>query len=165
VPQEPFLFTGTVYENIVLDTESVTKQDVYDAAKRANILDDILALPKGFNQQIKELGKNFSGGQKQKLSLARAFLKKSNIYIFDEITSALDFQSEKSINQSLEELVKGKTAILIMHRMTSLYLVSKIIVMDKGRIVEQGTHQQLIDLNGYYCKLYNLQMAPMELGK
>ncbi|MDF2713682.1 MAG: hypothetical protein K0R28_607 [Paenibacillus sp.] len=160
VPQDPFLFTGSIYENIVLDSESATEQDVIEAAKQAHLWDNISAKPNGLHEPVKELGKSLSGGQKQKIAIARAFMQNPNLYIFDEITSALDAESERAVNQSIQRLTEGKTAILITHRMTSVHMATKIIVMDKGKIVEQGTHQQLMDRKGTYAaSLYELQMT------
>lgn len=158
IPQEPFLFTGTVYENIVLDAGNTTELEVCEAAELANLTDDIRAWPLGFQEPVKELGKNMSGGQRQKIAIARACLQKAELYIMDEITSALDVQSEQAVMPAIERLAEGKTAILITHRLASLPPATRIIVMAKGEIVEQGTHQELMDREGMYYSMYMSQL-------
>ena len=157
VGQEVYLFNGTVEENIKFGSLGATLGDVKDAATKASVHDFIETLPQGYQTLIGERGQKLSGGQKQRLSLARAILKNAPIFIFDEATSAVDNETEAVIQKSLDELTKTKTAIIIAHRLSTVVNADKIFVLDKGEIVEDGTHELLISKNGLYHKLWQVQ--------
>ena len=133
------------------------KEDVINAAKVANAHDFILKTENGYNTIIGDQGNKLSGGQKQRLSIARAVLKNPDILILDEATSSLDTESEKLVQESLENLMKSRTSLIIAHRLSTIKNADKIIVLDKGKVVEEGTHDNLIKKKGHYKKLYDLQ--------
>ena len=158
VQQDVFLFSGTFYENILYGRLDATEKEVIEAAKKANIYDYVMSLPNGFNTEIGERGVKLSGGQKQRLSIARVFLKNPTILILDEATSALDNTTEILIQQSLDTLKKGRTTIVVAHRLSTIKNADKILVVSNGKILEQGTHEQLIrKTKGLYKKLYDAQ--------
>ena len=157
VPQDIFLFSETVRNNIRFGMDNATDEDVLKAARQASIHDEIEKFEKGYETMIGERGVTLSGGQKQRISIARALIKDPQIVIFDDCLSAVDARTEKEIINNLYQFLQGKTAIIITHRIFSLFQFNKIIVLDEGRIVEQGTHQQLLDLNGYYADMYRRQ--------
>lgn len=157
VAQDVFLFTGTIKENIAYGKLNATDEEIIEAAIRANIHDFITELPEGYNTFIGERGVKLSGGQKQRLSIARAFLKNPEILILDEATSALDNITEMQIQQSLESLSKGRTTIVVAHRLSTVKNADEIIVIDKTGIVERGNHFELIKTNGIYANLYQYQ--------
>ena len=157
VQQDVFLFNGTIKENILYGRLDATDEEVIDAAKKANIYDYILSLDEGFETQIGERGVKLSGGQKQRLSIARVFLKNPPILILDEATSALDNTTEILIQGALNELAKGRTTIVVAHRLSTIKNADRIMVINKGRIIESGTHEELIKEKGIYEKLYSLQ--------
>ena len=158
VQQDVFLFSGTFYENILYGKTNATKKEVIEASKKANIYDYIMSLPKGFDTQIGERGVRLSGGQKQRLSIARVFLKNPPILILDEATSALDNTTEMLIQKSLESLQKGRTTIVVAHRLSTIKNADEIFVVSKGKIIENGSHDKLIkNRKGLYRKLYNAQ--------
>ena len=158
VQQDVFLFSGTFYENILYGRLDATEKEVIAAAKKANIYDYIMSLPNGFNTEIGERGVRLSGGQKQRLSIARVFLKNPSILILDEATSALDNTTEILIQQSLDSLKKGRTTIVVAHRLSTIKNADEILVVSNGKIVEQGTHNKLIKKpKGLYAKLYKAQ--------
>ncbi|WP_041701472.1 ABC transporter ATP-binding protein [Gottschalkia acidurici] len=157
VQQDVFLFTGTIKENILYGDINATDEEVIEAAKKANIHDFIMSLPKGYNTDVGEKGVKLSGGQKQRISIARVFLKNPPILILDEATSALDNENEIIIQESLEKLSEGRTTIVIAHRLSTIRNASEIIVLTNEGIVEQGNHDELINKNGIYSKLYNSQ--------
>ncbi len=157
VAQDVFLFTGTIKENIAYGKLDATDEEIIEAAIRANIHDFITELPEGYNTFIGERGVKLSGGQKQRLSIARAFLKNPEILILDEATSALDNITEMQIQQSLESLSKGRTTIVVAHRLSTVKNADEIIVIDKTGIVERGNHFELIKTNGIYANLYQYQ--------
>lgn len=157
VQQEVFLFTGTIYENILYGNTYATEQQVIDAAKKANIHDYIMTLPEGYDTYIGERGVKLSGGQKQRISIARVFLKNPPILILDEATSALDNATEQMIQASLEELCKGRTTVVVAHRLSTIKNADEIIVFSDEGIKERGTHEELLAQNGIYTKLYNSQ--------
>lgn len=159
VQQDVFLFNGTFKENILYGNLNASDEEVIVAAKRANIYDYIVSLPDGFDTQIGERGVKLSGGQKQRLSIARVFLKNPPILILDEATSALDNTTEILIQEALNELAKGRTTIVVAHRLSTIKNATRIMVVNDGRIIESGTHQQLIELDGVYAQLYNLQFS------
>ena len=154
VPQEPTLFHRTLRENIAYGRLTATDEEIRKAATQANALDFISALPEGLDTVVGERGVKLSGGQRQRIAIARAILKDAPILILDEATSALDSESEKLIQASLQTLMKNRTSIVIAHRLSTISKLDRIIVMDKGHIVEDGTHQELIQHGGIYAKLW-----------
>ncbi|MGN1234934.1 MAG: ABC transporter ATP-binding protein [Christensenellaceae bacterium] len=157
VQQDVYLFNASVRENILYGRLDATEEEVVEAAKRANIHDYIMSLEHGYDTEIGERGVRLSGGQKQRLSIARVFLKNPPILILDEATSALDNTTEILIQQSLDELCKGRTTIVVAHRLSTIKNADEIAVISEGRIVEQGTHGQLMAKGGMYAGLYALQ--------
>ncbi len=157
VPQDIFLFSETVRNNIRFGIDHATDENVTAAAKQASIHTEIERFQLGYETMIGERGVTLSGGQKQRISIARALIKDPKIVIFDDCLSAVDARTEKEIIGNLYQFLNGKTAIIITHRIFSLFEFDKIIVIDDGRIVEQGNHNQLLELNGYYAEMYNRQ--------
>ncbi|MCP4294498.1 MAG: ABC transporter ATP-binding protein [Proteobacteria bacterium] len=155
VQQNVFLFDSTVGENILYGKPEADEQQVIKAAKMANIYDFIMGLPDGFDTLVGERGVKLSGGQKQRISIARVFLKNPAILIFDEATSSLDGESENLIQEALINLSKNRTTIIIAHRLSTVKHVDKIFVLKKGKVIETGTHQTLIEEKGYYHRLYS----------
>ncbi len=160
VQQDVYLFVGTVLDNIRYGRPGASRAEVIEAAKNANAHEFIMALPNGYDTDIGQRGVKLSGGQKQRLSIARVFLKNPPILIFDEATSALDNESEKVVQQSLESLAKNRTTFVIAHRLSTIRNAEKILVLTDIGIEEQGTHQELLEKNGIYAKLY--QMGDMK---
>lgn len=156
VPQETVLFNGNVLENIRYGKLEATTEAVYAAAQAANAHDFIMAMPDGYDTQIGERGAKLSGGQRQRIAIARAILKDPQILILDEATSALDAESEKLVQAALDTLLLGRTSFVIAHRLSTIQRADKIIVLNQGRIVEQGTHEQLLKQSGLYSQLYKL---------
>jgi len=163
VQQDVFLFVGTIRENILYGRPDATEEEVFEAARRANIHDYIMTLEKGYDTEIGERGVKLSGGQKQRLSIARVFLKDPAILILDEATSALDNTTEVLIQQALDELCKGRTTLVVAHRLSTIRNADEIAVVLGGRIAEQGTHEALIAKNGTYKALYSLQFRENDL--
>ena len=157
VQQDVFLFGGTIRDNILYGNLEASEEELIEASKKANIYDYIMSLPKGFDTDIGERGVKLSGGQKQRLSIARIFLKNPSILILDEATSALDNTTELLIQKALDELCKGRTAIVVAHRLSTIRNADKIIVISDGKIKEEGSHDELIKQNGAYKLLYDLQ--------
>ncbi|MDE0300471.1 MAG: ABC transporter ATP-binding protein [Candidatus Poribacteria bacterium] len=159
VPQETFLFNGTIHENIAYGKLEATQAEVERAAIAANIYDFILSLPEAFDTRVGERGLRLSGGQKQRVSIARAILKDPPILILDEATSSVDTESEHLIQQSLTGLLRGRTTLIIAHRLATIKSADRIIVLENSRILESGTHVELIARKGLYSRLYNSQFA------
>ena len=159
VQQDVFLFAGTIYDNIRYGKPDATQEEIMEAAKRAEIYDDIMAMPDGFQTYVGERGVMLSGGQKQRVSIARIFLKNPPILILDEATSALDSVTEARIQSAFDELAKGRTTLIIAHRLSTIRNAHRIIVVDNNRIVEEGTHQELLQSGGEYAQLYNIQKS------
>lgn len=157
VAQDVFLFAGTIYDNIIYGNLEATFEEVVEAAKKANIYDFVMSLDNGFDTYVGERGVKLSGGQKQRISIARAFLKNPDILILDEATSALDNVTEMQIQKALEELSTGRTTIVVAHRLSTVKNANKIIVISKNGIDEEGTHEELLALNGIYANLYQYQ--------
>jgi subfamily B ATP-binding cassette protein MsbA len=158
VNQEAILFNDTFFNNIAFGVDNAEQKDVEHAAKVANAEDFILANPEKYDFNIGDRGGKLSGGQRQRLSIARAVLKNPPIMILDEATSALDTESERLVQDALTKLMKNRTSIVIAHRLSTVKHADLICVMHEGRIVEQGKHDELIQLDGTYKKLHDLQM-------
>ncbi len=160
VQQDVFLFTGTIFDNIAYGKLGASREEVIEAAKKANIHDYIMSLPEGYETFVGERGVKLSGGQKQRISIARVFLKNPPILVLDEATSALDNVTENYIQDSLDELCKNRTTIVVAHRLSTIKHADEIIVMDRDGIQERGTHAQLLEKeNGIYKELYEAQFA------
>src|SRR5215831_3034487 len=157
VQQEPFLFNGTVRENILYGDLLAGQGEVEAAAKVARAHDFIMALPNGYDTWIGERGVKLSVGQRQRVSIARVILKDPPIVMFDEATSNIDTETEVKIREALDDLTKGRTTIIIAHRLSTIHGVDRIIVVDHGRVVEDGTHEMLIGHEGVYARLYDAQ--------
>jgi len=156
VLQDVFLFSDTIFKNIVLD-KNISLDKVQTAAKQIGIHDFIMSLPNGYDYNVKERGAMLSSGQRQLIAFLRAYISKPSILILDEATSSIDSYSEQLIQQATDKITQNQTSIIIAHRLTTIKKADKIIVMDKGKIVEQGTHLELLDKKGYYSNLYELQ--------
>ena len=163
VQQDIYLFNASIKENILYGRLDATDEEVVEAAKRANIHDYIMTLEKGYDTQIGERGVRLSGGQKQRLSIARVFLKNPPILILDEATSALDNTTEILIQEALDELCRGRTTIVVAHRLSTIKNADEIAVVSDGKIIEKGTHDQLMSLGGAYADLYGLQFRANSL--
>ena len=157
VQQDVYLFAGTVAENIRYGKLDASREEIVEAARQAHAHDFIMTLPDGYDTDIGQRGVKLSGGQKQRLSIARVFLKNPPVIIFDEATSALDNESERAVQQSLERLARSRTTLVIAHRLSTIRNARRIVVLANGGIAEQGTHAELLALNGVYANLYNMQ--------
>ncbi len=162
VPQETLLFGDTIRENIRYGREEATEEDVVTASRAANAHDFITTLPDGYATLVGEKGVNLSGGQRQRVAIARAILKNPRLLILDEATSALDSESEMLVQQALQRLMAGRTTVVIAHRLTTIQEANRIFVLNKGRIVEEGTHASLMQRDGLYRHLYTLRMVELE---
>jgi ATP-binding cassette subfamily B protein len=158
VQQDVYLFAGTIFENIAYGKPGATMDEVIQAAKNANAHEFIMGFPNGYDTDIGQRGVKLSGGQKQRLSIARVFLKNPPILIFDEATSALDNESEKVVQQSMEELAKNRTTIVIAHRLTTIRNAERILVLTDKGIEEEGAHEELIEKGGTYASLYQISV-------
>jgi len=163
VPQETFLFSDTVRENIALGAESATDDDVRRAAEAANIAADIADFPEKYQTMVGERGITLSGGQKQRTAIARALIRDPRILVLDDALSSVDTYTEEKILNHLREVMQGRTTIFISHRVSTVRNAGRIAVLHGGRIVELGTHDELIARNGYYTDLYNKQLLEEEL--
>ncbi len=159
VQQDVFLFPGSFRENIAYGRFDATPEEIEAAARRANIHDFILTQPQGYETLVGERGVRLSGGQKQRIAIARVFLKNPAILILDEATSALDNTTELLIQEALDELCKGRTTLVVAHRLSTIKGADKIVVLTEEGIQEEGTHQQLLERDGLYTRLYNSQFA------
>ncbi|NTE00632.1 ABC transporter ATP-binding protein [Agrobacterium tumefaciens] len=162
VPQEVFLFSDTIRNNIAFGLDQVTDDEIYDAAKNASVYHNIIDFDEKFETMLGERGITLSGGQKQRVSIARALIKSPKILIFDDCLSAVDTKTEEEILNNLGKMMNGKTSILIAHRISTIKNADKILVLDNGKIIEQGTHNELLSLNGSYTELYNNQLLEEE---
>lgn len=163
VPQETILFGDTIRENIRYGRADATEADLIAASRAANAHDFISALPDGYDTPVGEKGVNLSGGQRQRLAIARAILKNPRLLILDEATSALDSESEMLVQRALQRLMAGRTTVVIAHRLTTIQEADRIVVLNKGRIVEKGTHATLIQQDGLYRRLYTLRTVELEI--
>ena len=163
VPQDPFLFSDTIQNNIKFGKENATEDEIIKAAKNAVIHENIIDFKEGYKTILGERGVTLSGGQKQRTSIARAIIKDPKILIFDDCLSAVDTETEEQILSNLEKVSSDKTTIIISHRVSSAKNADKIIVMDEGKVVQQGVHNQLIAVNGYYKELYEQQLLEKEM--
>jgi subfamily B ATP-binding cassette protein MsbA len=159
VQQDSFVFTGTIRENLVYGRPNATDEEVVEAAKAANAHDFISALPDGYQTMLGERGVNLSGGQRQRLSIARALLKNPRVLILDEATSALDTVSEALVQNALEHLMEGRTSFIIAHRLSTVRTADRIFVLEKGKVVESGTHDELVEQGGLYAELVRRQFG------
>jgi subfamily B ATP-binding cassette protein MsbA len=159
VPQETLLFGGTIRDNIIYGKLDATDDELVAASKAANAHQFITQLGKGYNTAVGERGVKLSGGQRQRVAIARALLKNPRILILDEATSALDTESEALVQEALDRLMQGRTTFVIAHRLSTVQIADRIAVMDRGRVVELGSHQELMALGGLYSRLYSLQFS------
>jgi ATP-binding cassette subfamily B protein len=157
VLQEPFLFFGTIAENIAYGKPEATRQEIMAAARAAHAHDFILRLPHGYDSLVGERGQALSGGERQRISIARALLIDPRILILDEATSSVDTQTEKEIQRALDNLVAGRTTIAIAHRLSTLRRANRLVVLDRGQVVEVGAHEDLMAREGAYFRLYQAQ--------
>ena len=165
VPQETFLFSDRIRENIALGVDSATDQEIHNAAEAANIATDIESFPDGYETMVGERGITLSGGQKQRTAIARALIRNPKILILDDALSSVDTHTEDKILNHLRDVMRGRTTIFISHRVSTVRNADRIAVLHGGRIVELGTHDELLALNGYYCDLYNKQLLEEELAE
>ncbi len=162
VPQSPYLFSGTIRDNIAFSSDVVSDEEIREAARLAGADDFIQKLPAGYETLIGEHGTGLSGGQRQRIAIARAFLRNAPLLLLDEATSALDNESEQLVQQSLDRLMQNRTTLVIAHRLSTVRNATRIIVLDKGAVAEEGTHDSLLSSNGVYAELYRLQFKEPE---
>ena len=157
VQQEPTLFSYSIADNIAYGVNGriVSFDEIVRAAQMANVHDFVMSLPQGYDTSVGSKGTQLSGGQKQRIAIARALIRNPSILLLDEATSALDTASEMIVQQALEEAAKGRTCLLVAHRLNTIVHANRIVVIHNGKNVEQGTHRQLINLKGHYWQLYN----------
>jgi ATP-binding cassette subfamily B protein len=163
VPQDPFLFSDTIENNIKFGKQDATEEEIMEAAKNAVVHENITDFTNGYKTILGERGVTLSGGQKQRVSIARAIIKNPKILIFDDCLSAVDTETEERILANLEKVSKSKTTFIISHRVSSAKNADKIIVLEEGKIIQQGTHNQLITKTGYYKNLYEQQLLEKEI--
>ncbi len=161
VPQNIILFSGSIKENILYGIEhrNISEEKIHEIVKKAKLNNVIEQLPDGLNTLIGEFGNKLSGGQKQRIAIARALIRDPKVIIFDEATSALDIESEKQIQESIEEMIKGRTTFIVAHRFSTIRMANRIVVLKKGRIAESGTHHELMAKEGLYAKMFNMQIT------
>ena len=157
VTQDTYLFNGTIRENLLYAKPSATQEEIEDACRTASIHDFIMSQPEGYDTQVGNRGLKLSGGEKQRISIARVMLKNPSILILDEATSALDSISENAIQSALEIMMQGRTSIVIAHRLSTILKADRILVVKDGVIAEEGTHDELLEKNGVYRELYETQ--------
>ena len=162
VMQDVYLFNDTIRENIMFGRKDATEEEMIDAAKKAGCHDFIEVLPDGYDTIIGEGGSTLSGGEKQRISIARAMLKKAPILLLDEPTASLDAKNEVLVQNAIDELVKNTTVIMIAHRLKTIQNADNIIVLDRGKVSEQGRHAELMQKNGLYAKLWNMQAKSID---
>ncbi len=159
VPQETVLFGGTIMDNIRYGRDNATDEEIFAASRAAHAHDFISALPNGYQTVVGEKGVNFSGGQRQRLAIARAIVKNPRILLLDEATSSLDTESERLVQEALERLMEGRTTFVVAHRLTTIQRADRILVLSKGRLIEEGAHAELMDQKGLYHYLYTLRLS------
>ena len=159
VLQDVFLFKGSIYENITMGDATITLDQVINASKLLGLHDFIMTLPDGYMYEVKERGATLSVGQRQLISFVRALVIHPSILILDEATSSVDSESEILIQRAIDTLVKGRTSIIVAHRLSTIKHADKILVFDQGKIIESGNHQELLAQNGHYKKLYEMQFS------
>jgi len=164
VPQEMHLFGGTIRDNIRYGRVSASDEEIVAAARAANAHEFIIAFPDGYDTLVGEKGVNLSGGQRQRIAIARAVLKDPRILILDEATSSLDTESELLVQDALDRLMAGRTTFVIAHRLSTIQKADRILVLDKGRLVEEGTHAALLDKKGLYYHLYTLGLVETDVA-
>ncbi|HRP34075.1 MAG TPA: ATP-binding cassette domain-containing protein, partial [Agriterribacter sp.] len=162
VLQDVFLFSGSITDNVTLRNEAISREEVVKAAKLIGMHDFIMQLPQGYDYNVMERGSTLSLGQRQLLSFIRALLYNPSILILDEATSSVDTESEQLIQHAIDTLIEGRTSIVIAHRLSTIRKADKIIVLDKGEIKECGTHAELLELNGFYATLHDMQFSKSE---
>jgi ATP-binding cassette subfamily B protein len=162
VLQEPFLFFGTIADNIAYGKPGATREEIVAAARAAHAHEFIMRMPQAYDSLVGERGQGLSGGERQRISIARALLINPRILILDEATSAVDTETEKEIQRALDNLVRGRTTIAIAHRLSTLRKADRLVVMDKGEVVEEGSHDELIAAEGAYWRLYEAQQRQAE---
>jgi ABC-type multidrug transport system fused ATPase/permease subunit len=160
VLQESLLFSGSILDNIAFSSPEATDEQILAAAVAANADEFIQRLPDGYQTVISERGTTLSGGQKQRIAIARAILRDAPILILDEPTTGLDASSERMVMEALERVTAGRTTLMIAHRLTTVRLADRIVVLDRGRLVEEGTLEELMACNGRFARLYRLQALP-----
>jgi len=165
VMQSPFMFVGTISENITCDQRGFSREQVINAAKAANAHDFISAMPEGYDTLVGERGETLSGGERQRIAIARVFLLNRPILILDEATSSVDMKTEALIQEALSRLTKGRTTFIIAHRVSTVKDADMITVLNAGRIVEQGRHQELMASRGAYFRLYQRVTGDLRTGK
>ena len=161
VPQETILFGGTILDNIRYGNREATEEEVMAASRAAHAHEFIMSFPDQYQTIVGEKGINVSGGQRQRIAIARAIVKNPRILLLDEATSALDSESERLVQEALEQLMKGRTTFVVAHRLTTIQRADRILVLNKGRLVETGTHAELIDHKGLYQYLYTLRLTEL----
>ena len=157
VSQEPVLFNDSIFNNIAFGLENISEKDVMEAARIANAHDFIMQMPEGYKTNVGDRGTKLSGGQRQRISIARAVLKNPPVLILDEATSALDSENERMVQDALQKLMQNRTTVVIAHRLSTIVHADEIIVLEKGRIIERGSHKELLEKNGAYRRLYDMQ--------
>ena len=164
VPQDAFLFSDTIRHNIMFGDENASEEAIVDAAKKAVVHDNIARFAMQYETMLGERGITLSGGQKQRVSLARAIIKDPQILMLDDALSAVDTETEEAILANLAQVARGRTTIIVGHRVSSARHADKVIILDNGRIIQQGTHNQLVAEEGYYRELYLKQLSEKELS-
>jgi len=157
VLQDVFLFSDTILNNITLKNPSITKEEVIEASKFVGLHDFIMRLPRDYDYDVKERGNSLSTGQRQLISFVRAYVYNPSVLVLDEATSSIDTETEELIQSAIDKLTQGRTSIIVAHRLSTIKKADKIIVLDKGRIIEQGNHEELLAMNGTYRNLYEIQ--------
>ena len=161
VLQDTFLFNGTIAENIGYAAPNASMEEIEAAARAANIHEDIMAMPDGYNTQVGERGLRLSGGQKQRVAIARAILRHSPIIILDEATASVDVETERQIQTAIAGIAGSRTIIAIAHRLSTIRNADQILVIENGKVTESGTHDELLALNGSYARMYRIQSTPI----